>query len=144
MATAESLTGGQVASRLTAVPGASRCFLGGVVAYATQVKQQVLGVPESVVRQHGVVSEPCAVAMAEGVRDLMGATFGLSTTGVAGPDRQEGKPPGTVWIAVAGPARTRTSVLDLPGSRAQVQQGAVEAVVALLDDVVRSEEPGLR
>lgn len=144
MATAESLTGGQVASRLTAVPGASRCFLGGVVAYATQVKQQVLGVPESVVRQHGVVSEPCAVAMAEGVRDLMGATFGLSTTGVAGPDRQEGKPPGTVWIAVAGPARTRTRVLDLPGSRAQVQQGAVEAVVALLDDVVRSEEPGLR
>ena len=91
LATAESLTGGQLSARLTDVPGASRCFVGGVVSYATRVKVSLLGVPAEVVEEYGVVSEECAAAMAHGVRDRLAATYGLATTGVAGPDSQEGQ-----------------------------------------------------
>jgi nicotinamide-nucleotide amidase len=93
LAVAESLTGGMVASRLVAVPGASEWFRGGVVSYASEVKHEVLGVPEG-----PVVSEAAAIAMADGVRRLLGADVGLATTGVAGPTEMEGQPPGTVWL----------------------------------------------
>ncbi|MDO9354446.1 MAG: nicotinamide-nucleotide amidohydrolase family protein, partial [Solirubrobacteraceae bacterium] len=96
LATAESLTGGRVAASLTAVPGASEVFRGGVVAYASDVKVDVLGVPADVVATVGVVSAACAEAMARGVRSLTGASYAVATTGVAGPGEQEGKPPGTV------------------------------------------------
>ncbi len=107
LATAESLTGGQLAVLMTEIPGSSEVYRGGVVAYATGLKIDVLGVPESVVERSGVVSAECAVAMARGVRLLTGATYGVSTTGVAGPDQQEGKPVGTVFIGLAGPDGTR-------------------------------------
>jgi PncC family amidohydrolase len=143
VATAESLTGGQLAARLTALPGSSASFVGGVVSYATEVKVDVLGVPAEVIDKHGVVSGECAVAMAEGVRDLLGTTYGVSTTGVAGPERQEGKEPGTVWIAVAGPAGAAPSRLQLEGGREDVQRAACEAALAALTDVLRREEPAL-
>lgn len=136
LATAESLTGGRLAALLTAVPGASETFRGGVVAYATAVKQSVLGVPDDLVARHGVVSPECAAAMARGARALTGATHAVATTGVAGPTEQEGKPPGTVFVAVAGPDGETALALELPGSREQVVdrtcQEALEAVAAVL------------
>ena len=109
LATAESLTGGQLAVLMTEIPGSSEVYRGGVVAYATEVKLGVLEVPEAVVERHGVVSAECAVAMARGVRRLAGATYGVSTTGVAGPERQEGKSVGTVFVGLSGPAPTRAT-----------------------------------
>jgi nicotinamide-nucleotide amidase len=133
LATAESLTGGLLSAQLTDVPGASRSLVGGVVSYATRVKVTVLGVPPAVVEEHGVVSEECAVAMARGVRDRLDATWGLATTGVAGPGQQEGRPVGTVWVAVAGPAGAAARLLDLPGDRSAVRAAACAAVLQLLD-----------
>jgi len=124
-AVAESLTGGLIASRLVNVPGASAWFKGGVVAYDSQVKYDVLGVPAG-----PVVSEPAAAAMAEGVRRVTGADVGLGITGVAGPDDQEGVPPGTIFVGLALPAEpTLTRQLRLPGDRERVRQfGAITAL----------------
>ncbi len=148
LATAESLTGGRLAALLTDVPGSSESFRGGVVAYASEVKVGVLGVPPTVVEEHGVVSAECAVEMARGVRELTGATYGLSTTGVAGPEPQEGKPVGTVYVGLAGPGGSTTSVaLELVGDRAAIQdrtcQEALECLIQSLRREVPGEEPGL-
>jgi nicotinamide-nucleotide amidase len=133
-ASAESLTGGRLAALFTEVPGSSEVFRGGVVAYATDVKVAVLDVPETVVEQHGVVSAECALEMARGVRRLTGATYGVSTTGVAGPDEQEGKPVGTVYLGVAGPDGDSAVALELVGDRATIQDRTCrEAVLALAD-----------
>lgn len=139
VATAESLTGGLLAARLTDVPGASRSFVGGVVSYATRVKESALDVPREVIEQHGVVSEECATAMARGVRTRLDATWGVATTGVAGPDSQEGHPVGTVWVAVAGPDRVETQLLALPGDRAAIREASCEAVLAVLDGLLAQE-----
>ena len=141
--TAESLTAGMLASRIADVSGASRVLLGGVVSYATALKQAVLEVPEQVVVEHGVVSEACAVAMAEGARRLLGSTWVLSTTGVAGPERQDGKPVGTVWIAAAGPERTVTRRLELAGSRAEIRSATCAEAVAFLTGILQREETTL-
>ena len=134
VATAESLTGGRLAARMSEAPGSSEIFMGGAVTYATEAKVKVLGVPEQVVDEHGVVSGECARAMAEGVRRLLGSTYGVSTTGVAGPDRQEDKPVGTVFVGVAGPDGTDVVPLALEGDRdsitAETVLAAVEALVA--------------
>ena len=143
VATAESLTGGLLAARLTDVPGASRSFVGGVVSYATRVKVSVLDVPADLVERHGVISEECALAMARGVRARLDATWGVATTGVAGPDQQEGRPVGTVWVAVAGPDHQEARVLALDGSRLAIRQAACDAVLQLLDGILAREEPGL-
>jgi PncC family amidohydrolase len=131
LATAESLTGGLVGATLTAVPGSSDAYVGGVVSYATALKTGVLGVPEPVVAEHGVVSEECAAAMAAGVRGLTGADLGLATTGVAGPGPQDGVPAGTVWVAVAGADGTSTELLTLTGERDEIRRGACAAVLRL-------------
>lgn len=132
LASAESLTGGLLAARLTDVPGASRSFVGGVVSYATRVKVALLDVPEDVVERHGVVSQECATAMAQGVRTRLGATWALATTGVAGPDEQDGHPVGTVWIAVAGPSGVTARLLALSGDRLAIRQATCEAVLSVL------------
>ena len=132
VATAESLTGGRLASALTEAPGASKSYLGGVVAYATSIKQEVLGVPERLVEEHGVISSECALAMARGVVALTGASWGISTTGVAGPDEQEGEPPGTVHVGVAGPGVSTALALELVGDRKAIQdRTCLEALSAL-------------
>ncbi|QBX56815.1 nicotinamide-nucleotide amidohydrolase family protein [Nocardioides seonyuensis] len=143
LATAESLTGGLLAGSLTSVPGASRVFLGGVVAYATDVKQSVLGVPASLLERHGAVSGECAEAMATGVRELLGASFGISTTGVAGPDEQEGRPVGTVWVGVAGATGATSRLLALPGGRDEVREATCRAAVSLLDGILGREDQGV-
>jgi nicotinamide-nucleotide amidase len=144
VATAESLTGGQLAALLTAAPGASETFLGGVVSYATAVKIDVLGVEPGLVERYGVVSAECARAMARGVRSLMRSTYAVSTTGVAGPDEQEGKSPGTVYVGVAGPSGDTALALELVGSRSVIQdRTCAEALSALADMIVREEETGV-
>jgi PncC family amidohydrolase len=129
LATAESLTGGGLGALITSVPGASAVYRGGVVAYATELKQSVLGVPAEVVRSHGVVSPECAQAMAEGVRRLTGADLALSTTGVAGPDPQEGQPVGRVFVCVAGAGGADGTRLDLTGDRAGIRDATCVAVL---------------
>ena len=134
LAVAESLTGGLIASRLVNVPGASSWFRGGIVSYASQVKFDLLAVPEG-----PVVSAEAAEAMATGVRGLLNADVGLSVTGVAGPDEQDDQPPGTVFVGLSLADRTTHVSLRLPGDRARVRSYA--AISAL--DVLRRSLQGL-
>jgi PncC family amidohydrolase len=140
LATAESLTGGAVAAAVVSVPGASDVYVGGVVTYATGLKVSLLDVPQHLVDIDGVVSAACAQVMAERVRALTGADVGVSTTGVAGPDPQEGKAPGTVFVAVAGPVagsgEPRVAALTLPGDRAAVRSATVDAALAMVLETV--------
>lgn len=129
VATAESLTGGLLCSDLVSVPGASRVVLGGVVSYATAVKVEVLGVPRSIVEDQGVVSAACAEAMAQGVRNHLGADVGIATTGVAGPDEQDGQPVGTVFVAVASAHGIDVARLALSGERQEIRDDACRAAV---------------
>ena len=126
---AESMTGGLVASRVVDVPGSSGWFRGGVVAYDSQVKYDVLGVRDGC----PVISGECAEAMAEGVRRVVGSDVGLAVTGVAGPAEQEGQPVGTVWFGLALPDRPTESVqIRLPGQRDQIRQFATISLMDLL------------
>lgn len=143
LATAESLTGGLLAGAVTAVPGASRCFRGGVVAYATDLKTGLLGVPEEVVREHGVVSAACAEVMADGARELAATSYAVSTTGVAGPDLQEGRPAGTAFVGISTPGGTTTLALTLTGGREEVRRAVCEAALDALSVILRREEPTL-
>lgn len=133
-----------MAAAITSVPGASRVYVGGVVSYATRVKVDVLGVPPEVVRDDGVISARCAEAMAVGARSLLGADYAIATTGVAGPDSQEGHPVGTVFVAVAGPSGVHGIALELAGERDRIQHDTVEAAVDLAGMVLRGEEPRVR
>jgi nicotinamide-nucleotide amidase len=135
---AESLTGGLAASRLVNVPGASAWFRGSVVSYASEVKFEVLGVPEG-----PVVSEDAARAMAEGARRVLGADVGLSVTGVAGPAEQDGRPPGTVFVGLARPGRDPEAFgFTVPGDRARVRQYATIAALDLLRRALAGSAPG--
>ncbi len=124
VAVAESLTGGLMASRMVSVPGSSEWFRGGIVAYDSQVKFDVLDVPDG-----PVVSEQAAMAMADGVRRLLGADVGLSTTGVAGPAEMEGQPPGTAWLGLAIGDEVDAVSVRLPGDRERVRQMSVISCV---------------
>ena len=120
LATAESCTGGAIASQLTAQAGASRYFRGGIVAYSNEVKECALGVNHSTLEQHGAVSEQTAREMAEGVRKRFDSDYAIATTGIAGPDGgTPTKPVGTVWIAVASRTHTEAALLNFPGRRRQ-------------------------
>ncbi len=132
LSAAESCTGGQISHLLTSVSGSSAYYLGSVTSYAVSVKEKVLGVPSSTIRDKGVVSAEVASAMAEGVRDLTGSTFAVSTTGLAeGSD--DYYPEGTVWIGVAGPEGTRTLLYQWNKDRkANIRRFAVVALRFLL------------
>ncbi len=131
VACAESLTGGGLTAILTAVPGASASMRGGVVSYATEIKRQLLGVTAEL-----VVSAECAGQMAVGVRELLGATWGVSTTGVAGPDTQDDQPVGTVFVGVAGPSGVRVHRLALAGDRDEIRTATVaRALEGLADEL---------
>jgi nicotinamide-nucleotide amidase len=134
LAVAESLTGGLLADALVRVPGASAVFRGGIVAYATDLKGTLLGVDAALLAQHGAVHPDVARQMAEGVRRVCAADVGLATTGVAGPDPQDGHAPGEVFVAVATGTGTVVVPLALPGGRAEIRAAAVEAVLDLAAD----------
>jgi PncC family amidohydrolase len=143
IATAESLTGGELGVLLSAAPGASDTYKGGVIAYDTSVKTGVLGVEQEIVDRFGVVSAECAEAMARGVRVLLGTDLGVSTTGVAGPTAQEGKPVGRVFVGVAGPQGVRSVRLELDGERADIRARAcLEAMTAAIQEVRAREVSG--
>lgn len=143
IATAESLTGGLVGAAITDVPGASAVYVGSVVSYATRVKASLLGVDAGRLAAHGAVDEEVARQMAEGACRVLDADLGLATTGVAGPDPQDGQPVGTVFVAVAWPARdlSRVTRLSLVGTREQVRRGSVDAVLALARQVLAEPAP---
>ena len=124
MATAESCTGGGVAQRLTALPGASAVYRGGVVSYWSEVKADVLGVPQNILDLYGAVSDPVARAMAEGARRITGADLAVSVTGVAGPDRDDrGNPVGLMFVGLATPTGTFCRRLELGSRRRDRLQG---------------------
>lgn len=138
IAVAESLTGGLLAAELVAVPGASRVVRGGVVAYATDLKQSILGVDAELLAQRGAVDPEVARQMAQGVCTRLGADVGVATTGVAGPDAQDGRPPGTVYVAVCRVgSETVTEHHEIGGDRTAVRDGSVRAALALLERALR-------
>lgn len=137
VATAESCTGGMIGQLLTAVAGSSSYYVGGVISYANEVKTNLLGVSQETLRDHGAVSQPCVEQMAQGVRRLTGATYGVAVSGVAGPDGGSAdKPVGTVHIAVAGPDGVEARHVLWPGDREQVRRVAACAALNLLDKVL--------
>ncbi|WP_285598369.1 CinA family protein [Kineosporia sp. NBRC 101731] len=157
LAVAESLTGGLVSASLVAVPGASAVLRGAVVAYATEVKKDVLGVDPDLLSAKGPVDPDVAAQMATGARRLLKADIGIATTGVAGPGPADGAPAGRVFVAVAGPpvedrepatdqrfypvvghggVTVRVVRLDLPGDRAAVRLGSALQVLELLADTI--------
>lgn len=128
LAVAESCTGGLLASHFTDVSGASKVFMGGVVCYRNEVKEQLLGIPDALLRQHGAVSPECAVAMASAAAELFEADYALSITGFAGPDGGN-EPAGTVYIGYHTPVGVWSRRIFHPGSRSAVKQRSVNAAM---------------
>lgn len=141
LVTAESCTGGLVAERLTRVPGSSAFFLGGVVSYTNELKQQLLGVPAETLAEHGAVSEPVARAMARGVRERLAADYGVAITGVAGPGGgSEHKPVGTVHLALAGPdGHVEHRAVRFPGDRERVRWQSSQLALDLVRRALMSQ-----
>ena len=140
LATAESLTGGLIGSRLTGVSGASSVYVGGAITYATRLKESLVGVDEQTLAHCGPVAAATAGEMASGVALRCDADWGVSATGVAGPDSQDGHPVGQVFVGVAQPA-TGTVVVEelaLSGSRESIRNQAVEGALALLLKTLRN------
>lgn len=140
-AAAESCTGGLIAKRITDLPGASGVFMGGVVSYTNTVKHRLLAVPQETLDKWGAVSEPVARAMAEGARLGTTADYGVSVTGVAGPDRDDrGNPVGTVYIAVSSAGGTRAARFDFGAkTRDEIRRLAADAAFALLCRMAEEE-----
>lgn len=141
IASAESCTGGMIASRITSVPGSSECFMGGVVSYSNSVKEHVLGVSAEDLQAYGAVSEQVARQMAEGACRVCGADCAVATTGIAGPGGgTPAKPVGTVWTAVCVGGATTTRLLHLPGNRARVvDRAATEVMLDLIRALQKKE-----
>lgn len=141
-AAAESLTGGLLLSTLISVPGASACVRGGVVAYATPLKHSLLGVDAALLEAEGAVHPEVARQMAVGACtaasvDGAAADVGIATTGVAGPASQDGRPVGTVYVAVSTPGGTRVEALSLTGTRAEIRAEATRAALAIAVEAAR-------
>lgn len=137
VATAESLTGGLLCAALTDVPGASAVVRGGVVSYATDLKAALLGVDADLLHARGAVDPEVARQMAVGVRGLAVSDLGVATTGVAGPDPQDGQPVGTVHVAVAGPGRIEVRSLLLSGDRSSIRAETVSRALRLVSQVLQ-------
>ncbi|WP_100404420.1 competence/damage-inducible protein A [Bacillus solitudinis] len=138
ISTAESLTGGLLATELTSFPGASTVFKGGAVSYSTSVKENLLGVSNTLIEEHGVISEQCASEMAKGAKRVFQSDVAVSLTGVAGPGLQEEKKPGTVYIGINGPIHQKVIELSLGGSRQAIRERAIKhACFELLNELKR-------
>ncbi len=140
VATAESLTGGLVAATLVEIPGASAVFRGGLVVYATELKHALAGVPEELLTQRGPVDPQVALALAAGARQRCVTDWGLATTGVAGPNEQDGKPVGLVYVAIDGPFGAIVRELNLTGARTIIRTDTVLAVLNLMIERLRAGE----
>ncbi len=131
LAVAESLTGGLLAATIVNVAGASKVFRGGLVVYATELKHTLAGVDAGLLAELGPVAAPVAAQLAEGARERCGATWGLGTTGVAGPDPQGGHPVGTVFVGLSGPIE-KVERLSLTGDRLTIRRTTVAEAISLL------------
>ncbi len=138
LATAESLTGGLLGELITEVPGASRSYLGGVITYATRLKSELAGVDESTLEAVGPVAAGTAEEMARGVAARCAATWAIATTGVAGPDPQDGHPVGQVFVAIAHATGTPARVVELAlvGDRAAIRWQAAQSALELLAETL--------
>jgi len=141
VATAESCTGGLVGDRLTNISGSSDYFLGGILSYSNEIKEKVLGVPREVLETAGAVSAECALAMALGARKVIGASIGLSTTGIAGPSGgTPQKPVGLVYVGIAADNYHRVERYVWSGDRIQNKRESAEAALHLLLDYLAQFE----
>lgn len=141
LSVAESCTGGSIAARFTAMPGASAYFKGGVVSYWNQTKSLLLNVPTDTIARYGVVSEEVVRQMAEGARHAADTHYAIATTGIAGPSGGTPElPVGSVWIAVSSPRRTVSRLVHIRGNRRKVICQAGTAAIELLEEELLSEE----
>ncbi len=141
ISTAESCTGGGIATAITAVPGCSRVFKGGIIAYANSVKTTQLQVPARLIKKYGAVSEPVALAMAEGANSALNTDIAVSVTGIAGPGGgTDDKPVGTVWIAIAQKGKPATAYLFefTNTGRADIRQNAVKQALEILHTAIET------
>ena len=139
LAVAESCTGGSIASKFTAMAGASVYFLAGVVSYANSAKSDIIGVNADDIARYGAVSESVARQMAEGVRRVSGADYAIATTGIAGPTGgSEAKPVGTVWMAIATPHGTIATMRNCGTDRSQIISRASAYAIEMLYDEVKN------
>ncbi|MGW5560249.1 CinA family protein [Micromonospora sp. NPDC003944] len=141
LATVESLTGGSLAASIVTIAGVSGVYRGGLVVYATELKGTLAGVPVDLLSDRGPVDPDVAVALAEGGRERCGADWGVATTGVAGPEPQDGKPVGLVYVAVVGPDGSEVRQLDLGGGRDHVRAAAVVEALRLLAERLAAATP---
>jgi len=138
LSTAESITGGGVASAITDVAGSSAIFLGSIVTYSDASKTKFLGIPKRILIKSTAVSEVVAREMAESVRKQFGSDFAISTTGVAGPGKAYGQKAGTVWVAIASKRETITIELALTGERNAIRGATIESALACLSRILIS------
>lgn len=142
LATVESLTGGALANAVVEIAGVSGIYRGGLVVYATELKSRLAGVPGELLDARGPVDPDVAAALAEGGRDRCDADWALATTGVAGPEPQDGKPVGLVYVAAAGPGGTTVRRLDLAGNRDEIRGAAVIGALRLLAERIQAAAGG--
>ena len=136
IAVAESLTGGGLGEAITSIKGASDVFIGGVIAYSDEIKVKELGVSKSTLKKETAVSEEVAIEMATGIRKKYNSTYGISTTGVAGPGKAYGQKAGTVWIGISGANNTYAIPLLLTGDRETIRKATIESALALLSRIL--------
>ncbi len=137
LVTAESLTGGGIGACLTAVPGASAVYKGGVICYTNQVKQEILGVPVEILEQFGAVSAETAEKMALGARKLLNSDFAVAVTGLAGPGGDDfGHEVGTVFIGFAGAGKTEVRECHFSGDREAVRRQTIQNALALILELI--------
>lgn len=128
LSVAESVTAGGLGHAITTAPGSSQVFLGGVIAYSNEIKENILGVDGALISEFSVVSEEVANAMADAVRVKFGTTWGIATTGIAGPGDYQGIPEGTVWVAIRGPIN-QSIQLQLDSGREAIRTGAISSAI---------------
>ena len=138
LATAESITGGGLASIITSIPGSSEVFLGGVVSYSAQSKTKFFGITSALLKKETAVSEKVAIAMAEAARKEFKSDFAISTTGVAGPGKAYGQKAGTVWIAIASKKESVSVALSLSGDREAVRNATIISALATFARILSS------
>ncbi len=137
LSTAESLTAGDLSSAIVSIAGASDVFVGGVTAYRDEIKISHLDVDPALITAHTSISEQVAIAMAKGAKKSFGTTWAISTTGVAGPNPQDGHPVGTVWVAIEGPI-SQSIELALSGERDSVRNAATASAIASFARILRA------
>ena len=138
IAVAESLTGGGLGEAITSIKGASEVFIGGVIAYSDEIKVKELGVSKSTLKKETAVSEEVAIEMASGIRKKYNSTYGISTTGVAGPGKAYGQKAGTVWIGISSANNTYAIPLLLSGDRETIRKATIESALAAFSRILLS------